>query len=410
MHKVPQDVEAEDKFFGPLTFKQFLFGGGSLISGYVIFITVTKGIWPVAIVFLPFFIFFTALAFPWSKDQPTEIWLASRIRFFLVPHKRIWNQTGMKDLVTITVPKREVHVYSDGLSQDQVRSRFSALATVVDTRGWAVKNVMPAGAPAMTFAPRPTVVPSDRLVTAAPDITLNERTTLVESTQDIMDVQKSPVAQQFNTLIDQSTEKHRQETLAMIQQARHHTETQANGPMLPPVQVKQGEPKNTLGVSAQDLRFLKQPKKAKEPALAAFQDTATVLPGQTAPVAIGMGLPVTTVAKEDEDKLLDHVKKKKQQEREQRRHGHEKVLRPLAEIEEEERQRAEEQAKQDAQILQEQASSEAANQQAPTTSAAPVDPAILNLANNDDLNVETLARQAKRDKPEDPTEVIITLR
>jgi hypothetical protein len=70
---------------------------------------VTKGIWPVAIVFLPFFIFFTALAFPWSKDQPTEIWLASRIRFFLVPHKRIWNQTGMKDLVTITVPKREVH-------------------------------------------------------------------------------------------------------------------------------------------------------------------------------------------------------------------------------------------------------------------------------------------------------------
>jgi hypothetical protein len=370
---------------------------------------VTKGIWPVAIVFLPFFIFFTALAFPWSKDQPTEIWLASRIRFFLVPHKRIWNQTGMKDLVTITVPKREVHVYSDGLSQDQVRSRFSALATVVDTRGWAVKNVMPAGAPAMPFAPRPTIAPSDRLVTAAPDITLNERTTLVESTQDIMDVQKSPVAQQFNTLIDQSTEKHRQETLAMIQQARHHTEIQATGPTLPPVQVAQGQTKNTLGVSAKDLWFLKEPEKVKEPTLAAFQETATVLPGQTSTAPMGMGMPVTAVAKEDEEKLLDHVKKKKQREREQRRRGHEKVLRPLAEIEEEEKQKALEQAEAAAVAAQTQAANDDATQ-SQTTSVTPVDPAILNLANNDDLNVETLARQAKRDKPEDPTEVIITLR
>lgn len=408
MHKVPQDVEAEDKFFGPLTFKQFLFGGGSLISGYVIFITVTKGIWPVAFVFLPFFIFFTALAFPWSKDQPTEIWLASRIRFFLVPHKRIWNQTGMKDLVTITAPKREIHLYTDGLSQDQVRSRFSALATVVDTRGWAVKNIMPAGAPAMQFAPKPAMIPSDRLVAAAPDVLVSERTSLVENTQDIMDVQKSPVAQQFNTLIDQSTEMHRQQTLAMIQQARFHAEAQASGLTLPPVQVTQ--PQGFSMPKAQDLWPLKKsasPK--KESSLAAFQDTAVVAPGASTQIPMGMGTPVTTVRKEDEDELLNHVKRKKQQEREQRKRGHEKVLRPLAEIEEEEKERAAEQAKQDLQATQSSSQDDSTTHAQPT-STTPVDPAILNLANNDDLNVETLARQAKRDKPEDPTEVVITLR
>ncbi len=402
MHKVPQDVEAEDKFFGPLTFKQFLFGGGSLITGYAIFLTVSKGIWPVSFVFLPFFIFFTALAFPWSKDQPTEIWLASRIRFMLVPRKRIWNQTGMKDLVTITVPKREVHIYSDGLNQDQVRSRFAALATVVDTRGWAVKNVMPAGV--TPFVAQPTPIPSDRLVTATPNISVNERTALVENTQDIMDEQRSPVAQQFTTLIDESTEKHRQDTLAMIQQARHHAEIQA-GPTLPPVQVSSEVPKQKpQSSSPQDLWFLNKTERKKDPALTAFQSTAEVKPGETAQVPLGMGVPTVAVAKEDEDKLLEHVKKKKQQEREQRRRGHEKVLRPLSEIEEEEKNALELQ-QQNTQTPQ-----QTDPQDDTAASTTPVDPAILNLANNDDLNVETLARQAKRDKPEDPTEVVITLR
>ena len=42
------------------------------------------------------------------------------------------------------------------------------------------------------------------------------------------------------------------------------------------------------------------------------------------------------------------------------------------------------------------------------TSTTPVDPAILALSGNDDLNVETLARQAKKDMP-DEGEVVISL-
>ena len=43
-----------------------------------------------------------------------------------------------------------------------------------------------------------------------------------------------------------------------------------------------------------------------------------------------------------------------------------------------------------------------------TPSTHPVNPAILNLAGNDDLTVDTLARQVDRDKP-DEDEVVIQL-
>ncbi len=73
--------------------------------------------------------------------QPNEVWLAAQIRFFIKPRRRIWNQDGAKDLVRVIAPKREVHHYTDGLSQNEVKSRLSALASMMDTRGWAVKNV-----------------------------------------------------------------------------------------------------------------------------------------------------------------------------------------------------------------------------------------------------------------------------
>src|SRR6187402_3059875 len=141
VHKVPQDVEADDKFLGPLSFKQFLFFGGTIICGYLTFLMLTK-VWPLTIIFLLPTIVFAFLAFPWSKEQPTELWLASRIRFLIMPRKRIWDQAGMKELVTITVPVREAHIYTNGLSQDEVQNRLGALASIVDSRGWAVKNVI----------------------------------------------------------------------------------------------------------------------------------------------------------------------------------------------------------------------------------------------------------------------------
>src|SRR3982750_3914966 len=140
-YKVLQDIEAEDKLLGPLTLRQFIYAGIAALCGYIIFLLASKGAAPLAIIFLPPMALCAFFAFPWTKDQPTEVWALARIRFYIKPRKRIWDQTGIKELVTITAPKVVDHNYSNGLSEGEVRSRLRALADTIDSRGWAIKNV-----------------------------------------------------------------------------------------------------------------------------------------------------------------------------------------------------------------------------------------------------------------------------
>ncbi len=44
-------------------------------------------------------------------------------------------------MVTVTAPHTEEHVFTDGLSSVEIKSRLKALASTIDSRGWAVKNV-----------------------------------------------------------------------------------------------------------------------------------------------------------------------------------------------------------------------------------------------------------------------------
>lgn len=386
-YKVPQDVEAEDKFLGPLTFKQFLFAGGAAITGYILFIFITKGIWIAVAFLLPIFAFFAILAFPWSKDQPTELWLASRIRFFIMPRKRIWDQSGVKDLVEVTVPKREVKIYSDGLSHDQVYHRVSALASVIDTRGWAIKN----------YTNAREAEESDRLVALAEKDTPDENDQILATTVDVMDEKTNPLANQFTSLMEQSEQKHKQETLAMIEQARQYSARPADDDI--PLPTVAGAPKhktkNKQSVNTQDLWFLNQADAPRDPNLATFQTNTVVAPGASAP-AMGMGIPQTNIREEDEQQLLKRVHSRQAQEAAIKQNSHLKTIKPLGDGP-------------DPAGAAMPADDSSAAQQATYPSTPPVDPAILALSSNDDLNVETLARQAKKDMPDDG-EVIISLR
>lgn len=139
-YKVIQDIEAEDKFVGPLTLRQFVFAMGGLLFSYLCFFVVTKGaIWALTI-FAPPALFGFFMAVPWSKDQPTDVWVLAKIRFRIKPRKRIWSQSGMQELVTITAPKVEEKILTDNLSQTEVKSRLKILAETIDSRGWIVKN------------------------------------------------------------------------------------------------------------------------------------------------------------------------------------------------------------------------------------------------------------------------------
>ncbi len=45
-YKVIQDIEAEDKFVGPLTLKQFIFACITVVLGYLSFLLLTKNLQP----------------------------------------------------------------------------------------------------------------------------------------------------------------------------------------------------------------------------------------------------------------------------------------------------------------------------------------------------------------------------
>lgn len=220
-YKVLQDIEAEDTIIGWMTPRQAVYAAIVIVSGFIGFMLISNDAWWVALPMLPHMILFAVLAGPFVHDQPSEVWLLAKIKFFLKPRRRIWDQSGIKDLVTITVPKRIEKNLTDGLTQSEVKSRLSALANTIDSRGWAVKNVN------MNLYAQPAYAAagSDRLIdhTAMPRQVPDYD---MYATDDILDEQNNPVAQQVQQMVAQSAQVHRQQLLAQMKQPQTATPPQ----------------------------------------------------------------------------------------------------------------------------------------------------------------------------------------
>jgi hypothetical protein len=204
-YKVIQDIEAEDKLVGPFSFRQFVYLLIAAFLGYLSFICIAKGVYFLLVLFVPPMLFCMFFAWPWTPDQPTEVWALARIRFLVKSRKRIWDQSGIKEFVTITVPKKVERNYTDGLSQHEVRSRLHALANTIDSRGWAVKN---AGLNQGIAQAQP--ARSDRLIdfSAMPQQVSDVD---VRAEEDILDEANNPVAYHMSAMINASTQARRQE-------------------------------------------------------------------------------------------------------------------------------------------------------------------------------------------------------
>lgn len=358
VYKVIQDIEAEDKLVGPLTLRQFIYAGIVIVLGFIAW-QFSKASIVLAVPFLPPIIFFAALAAPIGQDQPSEVWLLAKIRFFLKPRRRIWNQDGVSQLVTITAPKKIERVLTDGLSQTEVRSRLSALANTLDSRGWAVKNVsvnLYGQAGYLNDAQGE----SDRLVSAS-SLPQDVPTVDVTAMDDMLDADISPTAQNLERMIEQSAQTHRQ----------HLTDVMAGKAPAPTMPAP----------TPADYWFMNQSNPQNvQPGMATFDHNPLVTPGvpqQGMPSSNG---PQTM----DEAALLTKLHAEKNHPSES--NSHLKTILPL---------------------------SQQPAPQAPQTRPAPVEerpknPAIMQLAHNDDLNIATLARQAKKDQG-DEGEVVISL-
>jgi PrgI family protein len=371
-YKLIQDIEAEDHILGPLTLRQFIFALIAIFLFYLSFLMVAKHFAFMDALFLPPAIFFAFFSIPFGGDQPTEIWFLAKLRFWFKPRKRIWDQAGVKEMVTITVPKKIEPVLTDGLSPYEVQSRLNALANTLDSRGWVVKNSnLNSATTAFMIGGAQAQQNSDRLVDVSSAAMPEDE---VPANADILE-NSSPIAQQFDQMINKSTEEHREELIEKMNSAVED--------------VKETKPGNNQW-------FMPHIDNGSKQVYA-----ANVEPQEETP---------------DEAALAAKIKA--QHDTQQMYFGNLRTIAPLGSA-----PAASQPAKNDGQNnTQHQTDSNTVNartsqdtaapgQAAAAPMTAPPDPAILSLANNNDFTVETIARQAKRAKDDElgQDEVVISL-
>lgn len=228
-YKVIQDIEAEDKLLGPLSLRQFIYAVIVVVLGFVMF-QLFRVNFLLPLPLLPFAILFGILAAPFGHDQSSEIWLLAKIRFLLKPRIRKWDQSGLQELVKITVPKKVELSRTDGLDETQVKSRLSALAHTLDTRGWALKGVEMSTANTPYAAYTANTGGSDRLLmpSVVPAQGIADD---VSSADDILDAQHNPVAQHMSQMVQANDQARRQALMAKMDEIRN---TQAQAPVAQP--------------------------------------------------------------------------------------------------------------------------------------------------------------------------------
>lgn len=102
-YKVPQNIDLQDKIFGPLTLFQFLY----VLAGGMIFYVFFKSQQTILMIFvgIPALLIGIALAFIKVNDQPFTKFIVSYVSFMLGVKKKIWRKTGQTATAEITPDK-----------------------------------------------------------------------------------------------------------------------------------------------------------------------------------------------------------------------------------------------------------------------------------------------------------------
>lgn len=359
-YKVIQDVEAEDKILGPLTLRQFIYAGITVILLYLSYFVISKGVAFMVAAFLPPAFVFGFFAFPWGRDQPTEVWALAKIRYLFKPRRRIWDQSGTKELVTITAPKILQEASYNHISQTEVKSRLRALADTIDSRGWAIKTSGFGSFSPQPFGMAQPAASSDRLLAVSAAPIQPTIATDVQDADDMLDEKANPLAQKVDSMVNASAQAHRQKLMDQLN--------------APPAATPQKPPA--------DYWFLNQSAQpTSAPRGSVTFGTQVVTPGAG---QVDNPSPQAATAPVDEAAIVQELEEHQEEGPTSSYYGHLKTIQPLS-------VQREQAAKHPAQLP---------PQPTPTPVPPPVTPAqqtaILQLARNDDLNVATIAREANK--------------
>ena len=356
-YQVPQDVEADDKLLGPFTFRQFIYLMiiGGLIGLGILFWQIFP---PLIIVLIPPILLLGALALPIKKDQPMETYLSAVVSYYLKPHVRIWEPGEPESTIVITAPKKVEENRVKDLDQDEAMHRLSFLADIIDTEGYAIKGVT------SNSGVRDDVYAEASGTLDMFDNPTSSNNSINQTLQENATARHDQVVSQMRAAIENNAQMQAQNATITH---NNHQPSQPQ-PIAQPVTQSTSQPQSSMQPTV-----VTQPQPIQPPQPPALPQNETANITQPQPIA--------------ENPLSDEVVR-----------TNDAIIKPDSVTEaikaEEEKRNAEAEAK---------AAAEAAK------AASQPNQSIIDLANNTDFSIETIAQQAKRIQEKKNDEVYISL-
>lgn len=116
-YQVPQFIEVEDKLFGPLTMKQFIYVGGGAGLSFILYRLIPYLF--ISIMFIaPVAVFFLALAFYKPNGKPFADMVESAVNYWFNSKLYIWKKTEPK-------PRTDANVTSAANADKENVSSFA---------------------------------------------------------------------------------------------------------------------------------------------------------------------------------------------------------------------------------------------------------------------------------------------
>jgi hypothetical protein len=220
-YKVIQDIEAEDKLIGPLTLRQFIYAAVVLVLGFIAYkLSIALKTPFIIILFLPEMAFFGLLAAPFGMDQPNEIWLLAKFKFYLKPQIRKWNQDGVGGLVTVAVPKKIEKKLTKDISPTEAKSRLESLAKILD--GGNISIVSPT---TTSYRAQSSAKPSDDRLFSLGVSAQDQPITDVADQDDIYS-DSNILAQHINSVLGESERKIKDYQKNLVSSPTHPTSSE----------------------------------------------------------------------------------------------------------------------------------------------------------------------------------------
>ncbi len=117
--QVPQFIEVEDKIFGPLTFKQFIYLAGSVGLAVIIFFFLPHFL--AIIIDAPIIIFGIALAFYKVNGKPFIYIVEAFVKYALGSKLYLWQKQDKQPEASTTEPQAAPEVFVPKLSDSKLK-------------------------------------------------------------------------------------------------------------------------------------------------------------------------------------------------------------------------------------------------------------------------------------------------